>query len=108
MGLLACLLEGRPLPSFPVCLCQLCRKHQDTGDQHNTKYPIQHTTSLQFTPALGKAVALFSEHGFDHDTHEERVKKKVQHAVHNLLRTSSLKRHKQEEESVMPMDNQEE
>jgi len=67
---LPCLLEGKPRATFPTCLC---RREQHSG--------------LQFTPALGKALALLKKYGLDTQHQQEFP---VETAMESLLSKSPL------------------
>ena len=68
--LFACFLEGKPVPTFPACLC---RRGQQPG--------------LQFTAALGNALALLKKYGLDNQHQEDFP---VEAAMESLLSTSPL------------------
>ena len=75
--LTACLLEGKPVPMFPGCLC----RHEPRPQS-----PRQ-LTGLQFSSTLGKALALLMKHGLDT---ERRKEFPVEVAMESLLSTSPL------------------
>ena len=55
--LLACVMEGKRVPTFPGCLCRLKKQRALFG--------------LQFTSTLGKALSLLSKHGLEHKRRKE-------------------------------------
>lgn len=65
-----CLLEGKPCPMFPTCLC---RRGQHSG--------------LQFTPALGKALTLLKKYGLDTQRQQDFP---VETAMESLLSKTPL------------------
>ena len=71
--LIACLLEGKPVPTFPGCLCRRTRQRALSG--------------LQFTSTLGKALSLLTKHGLDTKRQKEFP---VEVAMESLLSTSPL------------------
>ena len=71
--LVACLLEGKPVPTFPGCLCRRQRQRALSG--------------LQFTSTLGKALSLLTKHGLDTKRQKEFP---VEVAMESLLSTSPL------------------
>ena len=82
MEFYACLLEGKRVPTFPVCLCR--RQSQKL----RASSPIfRKLTGLQFTPTLGKALELLIKHGLDT---ERRKEFPVEVAMESLLSTSPL------------------
>ena len=56
----ACLLEGKRVPTFPGRLCR--RQSQRLGPKGSI---VPRLTGLQFTPTLGKALALLTKHGLE-------------------------------------------
>ena len=72
----ACILEGKPVPTFPRRLCQ--PRKADTP---------RRLTGLQFTSKLGEALALLEKHGLDT---ERRKEFPVEVALESLLSTSPL------------------
>ena len=78
--LFACLLEGKPVPTFPVCLCR-----RKKGAVPRISRLI--LSGLQFGSSLGKALELLTKHGLDT---ERRKEFPVEAAMESLLSTSPL------------------
>ena len=67
MGLWACLIEGKPVPTFPGCLCRRgpqCQSLTPEGPKAKVD-AVRELSGLQFTSTLGKALALLTKHGLD-------------------------------------------
>merc|ERR1719182_1057998 len=78
---LACILEGRRVPTFPGCLCRSeLRSLSPRGSPRKL-------TGLQFTSAFGEALSLLTKHGLDT---ERRKEFPVEVAMESLLSTSPL------------------
>ena len=75
--LLACFLEGKRIPTFPMCLCR--RRKQSKG--------LPRLSGLQFSSTLGKALALLAKHGLETKRRKEFP---VEVAMESLLSTSPL------------------
>ena len=73
----ACFIEGKPVPTFPGCLCRR-RTRPQIGRQ---------LSGLRFSTTLGKALALLLKHGLDT---ERRKEFPVEVAMESLLSTSPL------------------
>ena len=71
--LTASLLEGKPIPTFPGCLCRREYRRKLSG--------------LQFTSTLGKALSLLTKHGLEIKRQKEFP---VEVAMESLLSTSPL------------------
>ena len=78
----ACLLEGKRVPTFPGRLCR--RQSQRLGPKGSI---VPRLTGLQFTPTLGKALALLTKHGLEIKRQKEFP---VEVAMESLLSTSPL------------------
>ena len=78
--LFACLLEGKPVPKFPGCLCR-----RKKGAVPRISRLI--LSGLQFGSSLGKALELLAKHGLDT---ERRKEFPVEVAMESLLSTSPL------------------
>ena len=88
----ACVLEGKPVPTFPGCLCR--RGPQSTrgsltpqSPKGSLKTPKRQLTGLRFSTTLGKALALLTKHGLDT---ERRKEFPVEVAMESLMSTSPL------------------
>ena len=78
MELWVCFLEGKRVPTFPLCCC----RHQESSEQSHRPQ-----AGLQMTPALGKALKLLAKHGLD----EARKKDfPVNVAMESLLSSTTL------------------
>ena len=86
--LAACLHEGKPVPTFPRCLCQQRKVHKLHAGKRPEKRNISHQlTGLHLTAALGKAMALLCKHDLDDKRREDSP---VEVAVESMLDTSPL------------------
>ena len=73
----ACVLEGKPVPDFPLGLCrQGCRGAHNSADQERAvTYALNRASNrrsnrgLQFTATLGRTLALLTKHGLDPHPH---------------------------------------
>ena len=78
MELWVCFLEGKRVPTFPLCCC----RHQESSERSPRSQ-----AGLQMTPALGKALRLLAKHGLD----EARKKDfPVNVAMESLLSSTTL------------------
>ena len=80
MELWACLLEGRRVPTFPVCLCRRRQQSQNFA-RHRSDL------GLLFPSALGTALAPLVKHGLEIKRQKEFP---VEVAMESLLSTSPL------------------
>lgn len=74
-----CLIEGKGVPTFPMCLCRRQKKEFNISKQ---------LSGLGFSSKLGEAVSLLDKHGLDHKRRKEFP---VEAAMESLLSTSTLK-----------------
>lgn len=81
--LLACLLEGKPLPTFPKCFCQNRRCVGLAAVRRNAR----RDAGLQFTPAFGSALQLLVQHGLEERRREDSP---VESALESLLSVSPI------------------
>ena len=72
-----CLIEGKGVPTFPMCMCR-CRRQKKEFNM----------SGLVFSSKLGEAVSLLDKHGLDHKRRKEFP---VEAAMESLLSTSTLK-----------------
>ena len=78
----ACFLEGKRVPTFPMCLCR-----RRGGSKTIFFNKFSRLTGLQLSSKLGNALALLTKHGLDT---ERRKEFPVEAAMESLLSTSTL------------------
>ena len=76
--LIACLIEGKRVPTFPCCLCR-----RKSGPKTNRKL----LSGIQLTEGFGMALKLLQKHGLDM---ERRESSPVEAALESLMSTSPL------------------
>ena len=80
----ACVNEGKPVPTFPRCLC---RRRNNEVEKNDRKKHKRQLSGLRFTPALGRAMAVLVGHGL---AVKRKTDSPVEFTLEPMLDTSPL------------------